>query len=318
MSVRAWSCFAAVSVLWGMPYLFTKIAVDEGVPALFLGWSRIAVGALVLLPLAWRGGMLRGLRGRWRWVAVWGLCEAAAPFPLVAFGQHEVSSSLTAILVASAPLMVALLALRLDRAERAGATRLAGLLLGLAGVVLLVGVDVAGDPAELLGAGAILLATLGYALAPFVLRSRLEGVDTIGIVAAALALSTLALAPLAALDAPAAMPSATAVGSIVVLGALCSAAALVLFATLVREVGAGRAIVITYVAPTVAVALGVTVLGEGLGVGAVAGMLLILAGSWLATDGRLPPGLAAIAGRRARRRQARADGVAPRPVEARA
>jgi drug/metabolite transporter (DMT)-like permease len=313
MSLRAWSCFAAVSVLWGMPYLFIKLAVDEGVPPVFLAWARIAVGAAVLLPFAWRAGLLRGLGRSWRWVALWGLCEAIVPFPLVAFGEQEVSSSLTAILIASAPLLVALFALRLDPAERAGGSRLAGLLVGLAGVVLLVGIDVAGDPAELLGAGAILLATCGYALAPFVLRARLEGVDTIGIVAAALAFSTLALAPFAAVGAPSAMPSATAIVSIVVLGLFCSAAALVLFATLVREVGGGRAMVITYVSPTVAVALGVTVLGEGLGVGAVAGMLLILAGSWLATDGRLPPGLAAVVtrvGRAARRQPAGTDPAA--------
>ena len=314
MSLRAWSCFAAVSVLWGMPYLFIKLAVDEGISPVFLGWARIALGAAVLLPLAWRSGMLRSLRGRWRWVALWGLCEAAVPFPLVAFGEQEVSSSLTAILIASAPLMVALLALRLDPAERAGGSRLAGLLLGLAGVVLLVGVDIAGNPAELLGAGAILLATAGYALAPFVLRARLEGAETIGVVAGALALSTLALAPMAAAGAPTEMPSTTAIGSIVVLGVLCSAAALVLFATLVREIGGGRAMVITYVAPTVAVALGVTVLGEGLGVGAIAGMLLVLAGSWLSTDGRLPPGLAALVTRATTRPSRRQRGGQPERV----
>lgn len=315
MSLRAWSCFAAVSVLWGMPYLFIKLAIDEGVSPVFLAWARIALGAAVLLPLAWRSGLLRSLRGRWRWVALWGICEAAVPFPLVAFGEQEVSSSLTAILIASAPLMVALFALRLDPAERAGGSRLVGLLMGLAGVVLLVGIDVAGDPAELLGTAAILLATAGYALAPFVLRARLDGAETIGVVAGALALSAVALAPMAAIGAPTAMPSATAIGSIVVLGVLCSAAALVLFATLVREVGGGRAMVITYVAPTVAVALGVTILGEGLGVGAIAGMLLVLAGSWLATDGRLPPGLGAVVTRLASSGGIRRTGRRNRPLD---
>jgi drug/metabolite transporter (DMT)-like permease len=92
--------------------------------------------------------------------------------------------------------------------------------------------------------------------------------------------------------------------SIAVLGVACSALAFVLFATLIQEVGAGRASVITYIAPTVAVALGVTLLGESLGVGAIAGLLLILAGSWLSTDGRLPPGIAALAGRATARRSA--------------
>lgn len=305
MSLRAWSCFAAVSVLWGMPYLFTKVAVDEGVGPVFLGWARIAVGAAVLLPYAWRAGLLGGVGARWRWVAAWALAEAAIPFPLVAFGERSVSSSLTAILVASVPLLVALLALRLDPSERPTGGRMAGLLVGLGGVVLLVGLDVTGSVAEMVGALAILGAATGYALAPFVLRRHLDGLDAIGLVAVGLTLSTVGLAPLAAVDAPRAVPSATAIGSIVVLGVLCSAAALVLFAVLVREVGGSRATVITYVAPTVAVALGVTILGEELGAGAVAGMLLILAGSWLATDGRLPPGLAAVVTRLLPRRRRR-------------
>jgi drug/metabolite transporter (DMT)-like permease len=151
---------------------------------------------------------------------------------------------------------------------------------------------VAGSTRELVGAGAVLAGTLLYAVGPFNLRGPLVGADSIGVVAVALTFATIVLTPFALLSPPASAPSATAVASIVVLGVLCSAAALVLFAILVAEVGGGRAMVITYVSPIVAVALGVSVLGESIGAGAIAGLLLILAGSWLATDGRLPPGLA--------------------------
>ncbi|HWV84133.1 MAG TPA: EamA family transporter [Capillimicrobium sp.] len=290
MSLRAWSCFAAVSVLWGIPYLFIKLAVEE-VPPAFVAWGRVVIGAAILLPWAWRAGLLAGLRGRMRWALLWGLTEIAIPFPLIAFGEQHVSSSLTAILIASAPLMVALLGEVLDPAERVRGARLAGLVIGLAGVVALMGIDVAGRADELLGAGAILLGTLCYAVGPFNLRGPLAGADSIGVVAVALAFAAVALTPLVIADPPAQTPSGTAIASIVVLGVLCSAAALVLFAILVAEVGGGRAMVITYVAPVVAVALGVTILGESLGAAAVAGLLLILAGSWLATGGRLPPGL---------------------------
>lgn len=293
VSLRAWSCFAAVSVLWGIPYLFIKLAVEECPPA-FVAWGRVVIGAAILLPWAWRKGLLGGLRGRMRWALLWGLTEIAIPFPLIAFGEQHVSSSLAAILIAAAPLMVALLGELLDHDERARGTRLAGLVLGLAGVVALMGIDVAGRADELLGAGAILLGTLCYALGPFNLRGPLAGADSIGVVAVALSFAALVLTPFAVAAPPATMPSATALASIVVLGVLCSAAALVLFAILVAEVGGGKAMVITYVAPVVAVALGVSVLGESLGAGAVAGLLLILAGSWLATDGRLPPGLGAV------------------------
>jgi drug/metabolite transporter (DMT)-like permease len=157
--------------------------------------------------------------------------------------------------------------------------------------VALMGIDVAGSSSELLGAGAILLGTLCYAVGPFNLRGPLEGADSIGVVAVALTFATAVLTPFALTNPPASTPSATAIASILVLGVLCSAAALVLFAVLVAEVGGGRAMVITYVSPVVAVALGVAVLDESVGAGAIAGLLLILAGSWLATDGRLPPGL---------------------------
>ena len=84
MSARAWVAFAAVSTLWGMPYLFIKVAVDDGVPPAFLAWVRVVLGGAVLLGLAWRAGTLRSLRGRWRWVAVFAVVEICFPFPLIA------------------------------------------------------------------------------------------------------------------------------------------------------------------------------------------------------------------------------------------
>src|SRR5918999_5404156 len=127
MSVRAWVAFAAVSTLWGMPYLFIKVAVDDGVPPALLAWVRIVLGAAVLLGLAWRAGSLGSLRGRWRWIAVFAVVEITFPFPLIAAGEQHVSSSLAAIIVAAAPLFVALLAIRFDAEERASGGRLVGL-----------------------------------------------------------------------------------------------------------------------------------------------------------------------------------------------
>jgi drug/metabolite transporter (DMT)-like permease len=302
MSARAWAAFAAVSVLWGMPYLFIKVAVSDGVPPAFVAWARVVLGALVLLALAWRAGVLGSLKGRWRWVAPFAGIEIAVPFPLIAAGEQYVSSSVTAIIIAAAPLFVALLALRFDAEERATGARLVGLFIGLAGVVVLVGVDVAGEADELLGAAAVLVSALCYAIGPMILKRKLADLDPRATMGASLAVAGLLLTPAAAIAPPAAAPSGDALVSLLVLGLFCTAAAFVFYASLVKEVGPGRALVITYVAPVVAVALGVVVLGESVGAGAVAGLLLILAGSWLSTDGRLPPGLAAVAGRvRARR-----------------
>jgi drug/metabolite transporter (DMT)-like permease len=297
MSTRAWVAFAAVSTLWGMPYLFIKIAVDDGVGPVFLAWVRVVLGAAVLLGLAWRAGTLRALRGRLRWVAVFGLVEVSLPFPLIAAGEQHVSSSLAAIIVAAAPLFVALLALRFDADERVTGGRLVGLLVGLAGVVALMGIDVAGRGDEMLGALAVLTAAFCYAIGPLVLKRHLADLDPRASMGAALAVAAVALTPAAAATTPSSMPSTSALTALAVLGLFCTAAAFVFYGALVAEAGPGRALVITYVAPVVALALGVAVLGESLGAGAIVGLLLILAGSWLSTDGRLPPGLVRALGR---------------------
>jgi drug/metabolite transporter (DMT)-like permease len=306
MSTRAWAAFGAVSALWGLPYLFIKIAVDDGVSPAFLAWVRVVLAAAILLALAWRAGALASLRGHWRWLAVFAVSEVAIPFPLIAAGEQHIASSLAAIIIATAPLFVAMLALRFDASERVNGRRLAGLLIGLAGVVALVGIDVAGRADELLGAGAIVLAAFCYAVGPMVLKRHFAQLDPRASMGAALALAALFLTPAVAVDPPASVPPGGAIAALLVLGVLCTATAFVLYGALIAEVGAGRALVITYINPVVAVALGVAVLGERPGAGAIAGLLLILAGSWLSTDGRVPPGLAAVATRLRPRRRARA------------
>jgi drug/metabolite transporter (DMT)-like permease len=295
MSARAWSGFAALSLLWGVPYLFIKVAVDGGVSPAFVAWVRVVLAAAILLTLAARAGVLGSVRGHWRWLALYALFEIAIPFPLIAAGEQHVSSSLTAILIAAVPLFVALLAIRFDQAERASGRRLVGLLIGLAGVVVLMGIDVAGKRDEMLGAAAILVAALGYAAGPMVLKRKFSHLDSRSAMGTSLAIAGVALTPFAALAPPKTMPDADVLASLAVLGIACTALAFVILAALITDIGPGRALVITYVNPVVAVALGVLILDERLGPGSAAGLLLIIAGSWLSTDGRLPPRLFALA-----------------------
>jgi drug/metabolite transporter (DMT)-like permease len=301
MSARAWVAFAAVSTLWGIPYLFIKVAVDDGVPPAFLAWVRVVLGAVVLLALAAKAGVLTPVRGRWRWLAVFAVIEIVIPFPLIAAGEQHVASSLAAIIVAAAPLFVALLALRFDDDERVGGSRLRGLLIGLVGVVALMGIDATGSREELLGAAIILLSAFCYAAGPMILKRQLSDLDPRASMGAALAIAAAFLTPAALIAPPSSAPSGAAIASLVVLGIFCTAAAFAFYGALVAEAGAGRALVITYIAPVVAVALGVTILGERPGAGAAAGLLLILAGSWLATGGRMPPRWRLPAARRERR-----------------
>jgi drug/metabolite transporter (DMT)-like permease len=280
---RAAVLFAAVSVVWGIPYLLIRIAIDDGVPPVFLAWARIALGAAALLMVVpWRD-VARALRSRLRWIAGFALAELVLPFPLIAIGEQHVASSLAAILIATAPLFVALLALRFDASERVSGRRLIGLVLGLAGVGALIGIDISGRIDELLGGVAILVAALCYAVGPMVLGRKLGDLETRISMTASLIVATLALAPAAATQLPTALPSATALAALFVLGLVCTAAGLVLYGMLVTEVGAGRSLVVTYLNPLIAVGLGIAVLGERAGAGTVAGLILILVGSYLST-----------------------------------
>ena len=289
MSARAWTLFGTVSFLWGIPYMVIAIAVEDGVPPAFLAWFRVLLAAIILLPVVWRAGLLGALRGRWNWIVPYAILEIIIPFPLIATGEQHVSSSVTAILIAATPLIVALLAIRFDHSERVRGTRLGGLLIGLLGVGLLVGVDIVGSREELLGAVAILVAAVGYAAGPMMLKRKLGDLDARATMLGTLAVAAVALTPLAIWDPPTSAARTTeAVSSLVVLGVFCTAAAFVAFGSLVRDVGAGRALVLTYVAPVVAIGAGIIVLGDRPGPGAIAGLALIIVGSYLATGGGPP------------------------------
>src|ERR1700756_1455355 len=189
MTRRAWLAFAAASVIWGVPYLFIKIAVDHGVTPPVLAWGRVTLGALVLLALAWRAGTLSGVGRRWRWLLAFAVAEIAIPFPMLAIGEQRVPSSLAAIMVATVPLIGALLAMRFDHSERPTPVRAFGLLLGFCGVIALVGLDVAGHRGELLGIGAIMLTATGYAIGPMLIKLRLSGLDPRAAMGASLAMA---------------------------------------------------------------------------------------------------------------------------------
>lgn len=282
MSRRAWLLFALMSVLWGVSYLFIKIAVRELAPAVVVA-SRTAIAALVLMPLAVRKGALAPLRSKVWPVGLLALTHVTGPFLLITYGEVHITSSLAALLIAAQPIIIAVLALRLDATERVSGVRALGLVVGLTGVAVLVGFDLGGDRLGLLGAGMVLLATTGYAGSTLLVKRHLADVPVLGVVASTMTITTVLLLPFAIAGAPSRLPSGTVIASLVTLGLLCTALAFLAFYQLIAEVGAGRAAVVTYVNPAVAVLLGVLLLGEPLTMATVAGFVLILAGSWLST-----------------------------------
>ena len=291
MTRKGWLLFTAMSVIWGIPYLFIKIAVRELDPTVVV-FARVGIAAAVLLPVAARRGLLRKLSGGVLAIIVLAFVQIVGPFLMISYGELHIASSLTSLLIAADPLLVALLALRFDPGERVSGLRLVGLLIGMGGVIVLLGLDVGGDKQRLLGAALVLLAAAGYAASALLIkRPAIAALPRLGVVAAECATATVVLFPLAVTRLPGRIPNPEVIVSLLVLGLICTALAYLIFFALVAEVGASRGTVITYVNPVVSVFLGVTLLGEPLNAAIVVGFLLIIIGSWLSTGGTLPPPL---------------------------
>jgi drug/metabolite transporter (DMT)-like permease len=289
VSRRGVLLFAAMSVIWGVPYLLIKVAVHDLSPALLVG-ARTAIGAVVLVPLAAARGELRPVLVRWRPLFVYTVVELAVPWVLLSRAEQRLPSSLSGLLVAAVPLVGVCLGPLLGRHDPLGRRQVGGLLVGLAGVVVLLGLDVSGADS-----GSVMLVAVvvvGYALGPAVLSRWLGDVPGLGVAAASLLLCALGYAPFAVTELPRYAPGRV-LAAVVVLGLVCTALAFVVFFALIAEVGPIRATVITYANPAVAVVLGAVFLHERVGWSTAAGFGLIIGGSVIAARRRpLTAGLA--------------------------
>jgi drug/metabolite transporter (DMT)-like permease len=282
MGWRVWLTFGALGVIWGVPYFFIRIAVQE-VPPFVVAWSRITLAALILLPIAWRRGALADLRGHWAPVSAFAVVEFVVPFSAISVGERWIGSAITGILIAGVPLTVVILSRFFDVHEPLGRRRFLGLVIGFLGVAALVGFGPVSGLQGWAGVGCMLLATIGYAAGPLIIQRHLSGLDSLGPVAASLTIASLVLLLPALLTFPSRLPSLASLSSIAVLGVLCTAIAMLLMFYLVGHAGASRASIITYINPVVATLLGAGFLHERLGVVGTIGFGIILAGSWLAT-----------------------------------
>ena len=292
---RAWILFGAMALVWGLPYLFIKQAVDAYSPASVVA-GRTLIGALILLPFALRQGALRPAWRKIGWVLAFGAIEIAGPFLLLGQAEHTLPSGLTGLLVATVPLFAAIIAFtRGDRSVLRPA-RAIGLAIGFGGVAVIVagpGLAVAG-PDALLAIGQLMLVAVCYAIAPFIIATKLTDVPALGSITLALGAVGLFYLPIGLLTQRQ-VPTVEATTALVLLGVLCTALAFMLFFDLIDRVGPARAPLFTYVNPVVAIALGAVVLGEEITPGLLAGFPLVLVGCWLAATGgtlriRKPPG----------------------------
>lgn len=269
-------------VIWGLPYLFIRIAVEHVSPAGLVFW-RTAIASLVLLPLALLRKEVAPVLARWRPLVLFAVIEIMIPWVLLNHAEQRISSSLAGLLVAAVPLFGALAFLVTAHAERFTPQQVGGLVLGFAGVTCLVGLDL--DHIDVLAVGEMMVVALCYAIGPIILTRWFADVSGLGVMACALSLTALVYLPFGVLDVPTDAP-AKAWLSIVVLALVCTALAFVVFLQLIREAGPTRSTIITYVNPAVAIALGVLFLDESVTTGMLVGFPLILVGCVIAAGGR--------------------------------
>jgi drug/metabolite transporter (DMT)-like permease len=282
---RAWLLMVSLAALWGASYLLIKIALEDFTP-LAVVFVRTALGALVLVPVAVRRGAFAPARTHLGPLAFVAAVQIAGPFLLIAAGEQAIPSSLAGILVAAAPIWIAILAGLFVPSERLKGWGLAGIGLGMAGVAALFGIDLGGGDA-LLGGAAILLASLGYAIGALVAKRRLAGVPPVGLVASIMGLSALFCLPALPFAAPDHAPGLGPIAALAVLGAGGTGIAFMIFYLLNADIGPARASIVAYIAPGFSVVYGVTLRGEAFTLGTAIGLVLILAGSWLAANGRV-------------------------------
>ena len=286
-STRGWVLFGVMAIVWGMPYLFIKEAVDSYSPAAVVA-GRTLIGAVILLPLALHRRALRPALALWPWVLAFGAIEMAGPFLLLGHAEQTLPSGLTGLLVATVPLFAAVIAVTRGDRGMLRPVRAGGLIVGFIGVgIIVAGPGLAvGGTASLLAVGEVLLVAVCYAIAPFIVATKLKDVPSLGTITLSLFAVGLFYVPIGFLTQHE-VPTARSTISLVALGVICTAIAFMAFFALIAEVGPARAPLFTYVNPVVAIVLGTIILNEELSLGLVIGFPLVILGCWLAATGGL-------------------------------
>ena len=282
MTKVGWSRFLLLGFLWGIPYLFLKVAVEE-ISAELIVFARVFIGGLILLPLAIKKGRLLVARRYWPFLILYSITEMIGPWYLITHAEKEISSGLTGLLVATVPIWSAILASIFGDHTVWHKSRLFGLIIGFIGVVAVVGIESFGGKQDIFSIGMVIIAAMGYAYAINMINRRIPQVPGIAINTWAMIITSIVYLPFAIATWPSAMPSVEAIGSVISLGVLCTAAAFIVFFKLVAEVGPPRASLITYLNTAVAVLLGVILLGEPITLGIALGLPLVLIGSYFAS-----------------------------------
>lgn len=292
MTPRQSGLLGFLAALWGASYLLIKYALDDFDPA-FIVFGRTAVAAVFIwVVIQAQGGEAAAALGDVRrrpWPALGlGALAITVPFLLITFGERHVPSGITAVLIAPASLFVAMFAPLLDRSEVIERRQASGLVLGLVGVGLLVGIETVNSLDQFLGALMILAASACYAVSSFVVKNTYKRIPSLAVSCISVGAGALLALPFGLASLPDHAPGLRAVLAVAALGFGGTALAFIVFYRLISELGAGRASLVSYLAPGLSLFYGAVFLDERITVAAIGGLVLILSGVALASRGGRP------------------------------
>ena len=281
---RSWQLFALTGILWGIPYLFIRIAVEQpgGFQPGFLVFARTFLGALILLPLAARKRVISPALKRFKWAFLYSIIELAGPWYFLSSGERHVTSGLAGLLIATVPFWSSILASFLGDKSVWHKHRLGGMVIGFIGVILVVGTEAFRGENQLSSIFIILIAAIGYAIAPMMIRRKAPELDGLAINSVAMTIVAILYIPVGIIQFPTQHVSAKAIWSLIILAVFCTAMAFIVFFKVIIDLGPTRASMVTYINTAVAVLLGIVILSEPITIGIALGMPLVLIGSYFA------------------------------------
>lgn len=283
MSRRSWWHFGLVGLLWGVPYLFMRIAVKEFEPSVIV-FSRVLIGSAILLPIAFKRKAIKPALPYFKYIAFYALCEMTLPWILITSAEKEINSGLAGLLIATTPIWASIMAAALsDDRTVFHSRRLIGMLVGFIGLIFIVGVESLSGSANIWAIGAVVLAAILYAYATNMISRKAPNVDGVTINSISMLITTIIYAPLAFIYFPNQMVTKGALFSVLGLGVFSTALAFYFFFMLMAEIGPARASLVTYLNTAIAVLLGVIILKENFTIGMAIGLPLVLIGSYLAS-----------------------------------
>jgi drug/metabolite transporter (DMT)-like permease len=285
MSRRNLIFFLLAGFLWGIPYLFIKVAVDpqDGFSPAIVVFGRVLIGALVLIPIAICDKSFFGALKYWRFIAVYALFEMVGPWILIGTAEQKISSGLAGLLVSSVPIFSTLIASAYGDKSVWQPKRLFGIAIGFLGVFLLVGIESVTGSSDPLSIAMVLAASIGYAFAVIYITRKMPDGSGIAINGIAMVMTAVFYSPALFFFWPDRAVSNEAVYSLIALGVFSTGIAFALFFTVMAEIGPTRASLVTYMNTAFAVVLGVIILNEPLTLGIIVGLPLVLIGSYLAS-----------------------------------